>query len=98
MQLWDRFGPIKINSVPILQSPEGRGAVLAEFSNRELLSEITRRGGTLRTTDLPDRALWAEVGRRRQARRRTRRGGRPRKQINGAQGSVMNPPSAALQA
>jgi hypothetical protein len=96
--LWDRYGRIEINRIPILETQVGRASVLEVFSNRELLGEFNRRGGTVRASDLSDKDLWGEIGRRRQARRRNRRGGRPRKQIDGAQGSVVNPPSAALQA
>jgi hypothetical protein len=55
-------------------------ANLTQVTDRELLAELSRRGVVnFRMNQVPDSDLWREVGRRRQAKRKVRRGGRPRK-------------------
>lgn len=57
-------------------------ANLANVPDGEFLDELSRRGVFFRMNQVPDSDLWREVGRRRQAKRKVRRGGRPRKLLS----------------
>jgi hypothetical protein len=49
---------------------------LKRVGDKELLDELCRRNlSSVDVQDVPDRALWSEIGRRRQAQRKVHRGG-----------------------
>src|SRR5215472_1450394 len=80
MESWkmDRFGapPPRSNEILSLDSEAARAKCLRRIPTPELFAEFDRRGLVdWDPADLPDAALYRELGKRRQAKRKVHRGG-----------------------